>query len=302
MGFQELLQTDPAVRKILLDPDMINQIVTDSMVGGVPVVKKETFNLLTLERTKIGEGSASQVFKMKYNDKDVSLKVQQRTPKLEKTLLKQIVYLSLLEHPNIMQCLAADINPYQINVVFPYYEHNLKSLLATKPQHSLWKLAMDIASALKYMHSFGVIHCDLKPTNILISDWNSKDNMRAVLTDCGSPPSVAECVMVGDIDTLLYMSPEMLNAMPFDSKTDIFSFGLILWNLITKEVDFKVMYKGCASIVDVIAKVKEGFQPAILKDTSRDAADLMNLCWNGSPNNRPTLSDIITKLEAWQTL
>ena len=115
------------------------------------------------------------------------------------------------------------------------YLHRLecKSL----PLDKLIAFALDIARGMEFIHSQGVIHRDLKPENILIDkDFHMK------LADFGTACDEAYCdSLADDPGTYRWMAPEMIKHKPYGKKVDVYSFGLILWELVAGTIPYEDM-------------------------------------------------------------
>jgi len=142
-----------------------------------------------------------------------------------------------------------------------------KAIQKQIPDNLIWSIFIQICIGLQYLHSNGVIHRDLKPANILLND---KDNPRKiVICDFG-----ASICLEGEnlhcftkIGTPYFMSPEQNNADFYDKKTDIWSLGCILYELITLEKPFEAN-----NIIMLNQKIKKGYyKPIHIKSHSADA-------------------------------
>ncbi|ELQ76640.1 [RNA-polymerase]-subunit kinase, cyclin-dependent kinase [Trachipleistophora hominis] len=150
----------------------------------------------------------------------------------------EISILKELRHPNVIN--LHDIvweNNSQVYLVLEYVPYDLasvirdkKNLKLTKTEHKNWLL--QIASALSYMHAKGIIHRDLKASNILCS------NNVVKIADFGSSRHIAG-QMTGNVTTLWYRSPELLlGKTNYGEEIDIWSLGCIAYELICGELLF----------------------------------------------------------------
>ncbi|ESO83601.1 hypothetical protein LOTGIDRAFT_236465 [Lottia gigantea] len=118
--------------------------------------------------------------------------------------------------------------------------------VARKPSNYLTeseavKFASQIASAIMYLHQNNIIHRDIKPENILLTmDQNVK------LADYGISKQVENSVVAvkTQCGTLFYMAPEILNSLPYSYKADCWSFGCVLYELMTLQYAFGVIFLG----------------------------------------------------------
>lgn len=107
----------------------------------------------------------------------------------------------------------------------------------TISHEKLITFALDIARGMQYIHSQGVIHRDLKPENILIGE-----DSRLILADFGIACEEAVCdLLADDPGTYRWMAPEMIKRKSYGRKVDVYSFGLILWELLTGTIPYEDM-------------------------------------------------------------
>jgi serine/threonine-protein kinase len=115
---------------------------------------------------------------------------------------------------------------------------DLKSRIASKARFTLPQIAQvmgQLLSALHYAHARGIVHRDVKPANVLM-----RENGRLKLTDFGiARIADSDLTQTGEVmGTLTYMSPEQLTGAPVDARADLYSCGVILYELLTGEPPF----------------------------------------------------------------
>ena len=169
----------------------------------------------------------------------------------EKRFLREARAASQLNHPNIITIYEAGETENHAYIVMEYVEgRSLRELLLSgelTPQATL-DIALQISEALAEAHAHNLIHRDIKPENILITDrgrvkvldFGLARNFRSFAADQEGPTIVDSVTDSGAIvGTLPYMSPEQLSGERLDKRTDIFSFGIVLFEMMTGHHPFK---------------------------------------------------------------
>jgi eukaryotic-like serine/threonine-protein kinase len=146
-----------------------------------------------------------------------------------------------LSHPHIVTVIDRGEDDGQQYIVFEYVDgENLKQLLERNgplPTRRAVELALEIADALAFAHEHGLVHRDVKPQNVLLTpDGNAK------VTDFGIARSLDVEHGVTQTGTVLgtsnYLSPEQASGKPTTQATDVYSLGVVLYELLTGEVPF----------------------------------------------------------------
>jgi len=164
------------------------------------------------------------------------------------------------------------------------------------------RCARSIAAAMDYCHSDAipgcmVLHRDLKPSNIGFTlDGKVKliDFGLARIVDNASPDSDDVYEMSGETGSLRYMAPEVADCRPYNHKADVYSFGIILWEI----VSFQKPFDGMSRDEFYARVVHGGERPVINKRWPTELSDLMQLCWDFTPDVRPNFAGVLERLDA----
>ncbi|RIB02505.1 kinase-like domain-containing protein [Gigaspora rosea] len=165
-----------------------------------------------------------------------------------------------------------------------------------------WKdklnLLQCIASDLLIIHSQDLIHRDLHSGNILLNSLKS-----AYIADLGLSitANIASKSNLGGIYGILpYIAPEILSKSPYIKESDIYSFGIIMWEILYgKPVSFNLNSK-LQSELQFQIQVCNGLRPHIYESSAICYVDLMKKCWNMNPKKRPTAKEIYDTFAEWE--
>jgi len=202
---------------------------------------------------------------------------------------------AILQHQNIVSIIDYGHQDGEYFIAMEYIDgQNLKEIL-TRIKRLPLELALlivrEVAGGLKYAHSNGLIHRDIKPANIMLA----KDG-RVMITDFGIAKTHGDMSITVTGQTVgspAYMSPEQAAGRPIDSRCDIFSLGIVLYEIITGDKPFKgetyqQVVTNIISIVpespsklrvDITPSIESIIQKALVKDVDsrfQDAEDIIN--------------------------
>jgi serine/threonine protein kinase len=147
--------------------------------------------------------------------------------------IREIAILSVFSHPNIVKLLNVGWTVAGAELVMPRYDANLAAETppdGIKNHERVYKLSYDILSAVAYLHAGGIIHCDIKPQNILVQDDS------AVLCDFGISVVTGDRYARGNIQTCTYRAPEIdtdRRKLMYKDKVDMWSVGCVLYEMIS---------------------------------------------------------------------
>uniref|UniRef100_A0A0A9H066 Protein kinase domain-containing protein n=1 Tax=Arundo donax TaxID=35708 RepID=A0A0A9H066_ARUDO len=164
----------------------------------------------------------------------------------------------------------------------------------TLPMEKVISIALDIACGLEYIHLQGVVHRDVKPENILFDG-----DFCAKVVDFGVACEEAYCnLLEDDPGTYRWMAPEMCKHKPYGRKVDVYSFGLLLWELVTGTVPYEDM----TPVQAAFAVVNKNLRPVIPPSCPAPLQLLISQCWSCQPDKRPEFRQIVQILENLKTV
>ena len=160
------------------------------------------------------------------------------------------------------------------------------------------KCLMNVASAMRYLHSESIIHKDLKPQNVLIVSLNPRHlTVVAKLTDICTARSEKRinCTSTG-YDP--FMAPEILQrSSTFDKSIDVYSFSMLMYFIFAEKLPINDAAFGRGS--DAYEQIISGKRPTIPSTCSKDVGRLMQQCWNGDSLKRPSFEQILSFMEVY---
>jgi serine/threonine protein kinase len=199
---------------------------------------------------QIGQGGMAAVYKAYQSglDRYVALKVMRPewvdAQEFSARVQREAAAVARLRHPHIVQVYDFDIVDHFYFMVMEYIDGpTLKAELRARQRQSqplslmeITRIITDLAGAIDYAHSRGMVHRDIKPTNVLVNRSGE-----VVLTDFGVARifGVTGLTTSGSmIGTPAYMSPEQGRGEPGDERSDIYSLGVMLYELVTGQIPF----------------------------------------------------------------
>ena len=161
-----------------------------------------------------------------------------------------------------------------------------------------------VVEGMKYLHSIGVVHNDLKASNVLLHP-SSETNCRwsAKIGDFGIarriPPGAARVPLDIMNGTVSHMAPELLNDKFMSRATDVYSFGVLLWEIAAQG---ETPFSGIDAVDVVAAVVKHDLRPKFAENAFWPLVQLATRCWHADPHERPSFERIGVDLSAWEPL
>ncbi|OQR83960.1 protein kinase [Achlya hypogyna] len=260
--------------------------------------------------TKIGGGSYGAVYAGKWLGTDVAIKqaralfINAFGEKVLKDFHKECDLMRQLRHPNIVLFLGSSAQPPNLFLVtellakgslFDIYHVEERLANIGKHYKRVLQVAINMARGMAYLHSLSppLIHRDLKSPNIMVdSHWVAKigdfglsriKDETKTMTKCGSP---------------LWVAPEILQGHRFAEGCDIYSFGIIVWEV----ASWSEPYPDLSSKEVMKNVAMNGLRPTLPDNCPADLGILLTQCWRNAPEERPPFTTILDRLLTIQSV
>jgi len=247
------------------------------------------------DNDRLGSGGFGDVFKAydTHRDRWIALKIAKVLPDYDSVRLKREVDMvaQLPTHPNVAYyeegyTFDSFDGKYDFGILQYYENGNLLQLmkngkLTAEQKHFILK---QILSGLEFLHGHGIIHRDLKPQNILMA--RRKNDYIPKITDFGiskklevNKSTLISNSIVG-AGTLAYSSPEQLNAAEIRKNTDLWSFGVIAFQLLAGELPFNTgpHTTSEAGRLELFSQINSGKLPSLIEDIAEPWQTMIRMC------------------------
>lgn len=249
-------------------------------------------------KDKLADGSFSKVFLGVWRMEEVVIKILQADYKsdLMTQLIREIKIMARLRNKHVVQLYGACIEDDHPCLVMEHMERGSLDKVLSKEKFSVTQqrqVALDIAKGLYYLHSCGIIHRDLKSANVLINIHGE-----AKLTDFGLSKirSTSVAAAKESSHSIAWLAPECLKRSTMvTAQADIYSFGVILWEICTSKLPFA----DCKDESTMIKRVCTGKRDMVPDEIPTVYRKIIQGCWQLDPLERPSLIDIIQELTAY---
>ncbi|EGC38851.1 hypothetical protein DICPUDRAFT_148427 [Dictyostelium purpureum] len=248
----------------------------------------------------LGGGAYGKVYKATCRGKKVAVKVPKKQTLSEselKSFKNEVDIMRNIFHPNVVLFLGACTKPGKVMIVSELMQTDLEKYIHSDnppPFYQRMKMCLDASLGINWLHGIcNVIHRDLKLANLMIS----KDKT-VKIGDFGFSQVIKTGTTLSDQKgpkgTALYMAPEVMMKQEFNEKADVYSFGLILYEMATCEELFPE-YSEIDPFYDAICNKK--IRPIIPSEYPVSLKSLISRCWDHDPNKRPSFNEITQRME-----
>ncbi|KAL2509011.1 Protein kinase superfamily protein [Forsythia ovata] len=279
-------------------------------------------------RYLVAQGTYGTVYRGTYDNEDVAVKLLDwgedgmatvaETAALRASFKQEVAVWQKLDHPNVTRFIGASMGTSNLKIPSKNSEGytnlpsraccvvveflpggTLKNFLYKNRKRKLAfkvviQLSLDLSRGLSYLHSKKIVHRDVKAENMLLDP-----NRTLRIADFGVARVEAQNPkdMTGETGTLGYMAPEVLDGKPYNRKCDVYSFGICLWEIYCCDLPYSNL-----SFAEVSsAVVRQNLRPEIPRCCPSSLANIMKKCWDGNPEKRPDMDEVVRLLEAIDT-
>lgn len=258
----------------------------------------------------IGRGAQASVIRGRYKGLPVAIKrvvLTDNADLTEHAFERELTLLQKLHCPALIQFLGACLESPP-RLVFEFMSggslhdllhHNLafREAIAADPK-LLVHLALNIATGMQFLHASKITHCDLTPNNILLDE-----HRKAKVADFGLARLLQAPGHFDQTGHFAYVAPEIWEAKTaahFSYASDVFSFGMVLWEMWARRVPYEKQYaenvgRGAEVPRAYIADVGTGWRPALPSNVPPAWLELIHLCWHQDPSRRPTFAELASE-------
>ncbi|XP_013180092.1 PREDICTED: mitogen-activated protein kinase kinase kinase 7-like [Papilio xuthus] len=249
------------------------------------------------ELSVVGKGAFGVVWKGLWRNTYVAVKhINSEAEKREFAI--EVRQLSRVSHPNIVRLYGACTKGAHVCLVMEYAEGgSLYNVLHNRPKpkytaaHAMsW--ALQCAEGVAYLHAMKpkpLIHRDLKPPNLLLVGGGQ----RLKICDFGTAADKAT-YMTNNKGSAAWMAPEVFEGSSYTEKCDVFSWGIILWEVLSRRKPFE---EG-GSAFRIMWAVHTGQRPNLIEGCPEPIEQLMTQCWDKVPAERPSMAKVVEIMTA----
>lgn len=263
---------------------------------------------------QVGEGTTAVVYMGRLRGRMVAVKEVHALQDdvdgiMVQSVQRELRVLSRAHHPNIVQFVGLVVKSMPLQLVLEFcaggslFEllHNHWNIpLSWKEQRT--KTLMDTSKAADYLHNFDppIVHRDLKSLNLMLLEPVVDQHVvpHIKLADFGLARFHEARKMTQGVGTKHWTAPEVLSGTDYTDKADVFSFAMVAYEVVTRHVPFERL-----DPTSVAKLTREGKRPdlsdgsIVPKEVPVGLLELIVLCWDQKPQNRPSFSQIVRLLE-----
>ncbi|KAL3938174.1 MAG: hypothetical protein SGBAC_006861 [Bacillariaceae sp.] len=263
---------------------------------------------------RIGEGASATTYLADWSGQKVAVKVASITEFGLDGWRREVAALQRLHHPNVIRLMGSieHQNPLTYCLVLEYCNAgDLNTVLKyPTPRNFFFHVGISIGNAMAYLHSRHIVHRDLKPHNVLLDGTIASGKFTVKVTDFGvaadhfvvdtegglgfaATDTTPMLNLTGETGTYRWMAPEVIRHEPYSGKADVYSFAVILWQLLTHDEPFVDLE--AADAANLVAN--NNLRPPFPVGAPTKLVDLIKTNWNDDASERWKFDKLAARLE-----
>eukprot|EP01133_Synstelium_polycarpum_P013612 gene13612-16019_t len=295
--------------------DIIFDEVTQTVIVSGTITAGTVYEYALSLPKLIGRGASGKIYRATLNSTTVAVKhldvAGEEAPRIFSEFRRELHLMSELKHRNVVNLHGFTVRPF--TMVLEHIEggdlYNFLHSDAGAVLDNDWpmrlRLALDVARGMDFLHSVTppLLHRDLKSPNILLTRTNGR--LRAKVGDFGLSSrmflqALRQKLRNFPVGNITWVAPEILREDEYTVKSDVFAYGLIMHELMTRQHPYREYNHPMLTMLE--RAIKEGVRPSVTPEHTssligHDYCALMRDCWDGEPSRRPTFARICKRLE-----
>ena len=263
------------------------------------ILKSEEIKYKNDNDSFIGEGCFGDIYRGKYQGKNVAIKKYDFNE-----LRSQAKMLQTSHHPCVIGLVGVSVHPLMALVLEEAPMGTLDMHLITKPipiaRVAIFRIAAQVAAAVRFLHQHGNIFRDLKASNVMLWSLDERSLCHCKVANFDIATQMSPLGAIGTQGTKGFVAPEVLFIgrlrSVYNHKADIFSFGMLLYQMIARRYPFHNV-----PVYKIEHKLVQGERPSVIDIPVADTGfyyltRLMKYCWEDKPEKRPETDELIARL------